>query len=288
MQIAISGSTGFIGRYLSDAFLRHGYQTVPLTRDDFRRSADSLKSKLNGCEAVINLAGAPIAARWTAAYKKILYDSRIVTTRAIVAALGGLQERPKVLISASGTGIYRSEGIHTEEDTHYADGFLGRLAQDWEHEALCAQEFGVRTVVFRFGVVLGRNGGALQRMLPLFRLGLGGRLGSGTQPFSWVHIADLTSAITRAVTDPDLTGIYNLTAPHPTTNAVFTRILSALLHRPAWLTVPAWALKLQFGEAASVLLEGQHVLPTRLLAAGFCFAFPTIQEALSDLLQKRT
>lgn len=283
MQIAVSGATGFIGTHLRRVLAAHGHATVPLGRTDFATTAASLAQKLRGCDAIVNLAGAPIAARWTAAYKKILSASRIATTRMLVEALAHLDPAPQVLISASGTGIYRSHGNHTEEDTDYADDFLGRLAQDWEGEALKAESSGVRTVVFRFGVVLGRNGGALQRILPLFRFGLGGRLGSGRQPFSWVHIADLTAAIIRAVVDPGMRGIYNLTAPQPTTNAALTRTLASVLRRPAWLPVPAFALKLLFGEAASVLLGGQRVLPKRLLDSGFQFSFPDLQQALADL-----
>ncbi|MCX8043335.1 MAG: TIGR01777 family oxidoreductase [Desulfobacterota bacterium] len=286
MQVAISGATGFIGTYLGKVFGAQGHKIVPLTRGDFSTNAAALAGKLKGCDAVINLAGAPIAARWTAAYKKVLIESRIGTTRMIVDTVTHLSPAPRVLISASGTGIYRSHGIHTEDDTDYADDFLGRLAQDWEREALKAESVGMRTVVFRFGVVLGKNGGALQRMLPLFRLGLGGRIGSGRQAFSWVHIADLARAIITAVNNPALRGIYNLTAPYPITNAELTRTLASLLHRPAWLPVPGVALKLLFGEAAAVLLEGQQVLPKRLRDAGFTFLFPTICEALVDILSR--
>lgn len=286
MQVAISGSTGFIGTYLRNVITAQEYKTVPLSRADFGRTAATLAEKLKGCDAIVNLAGAPIAARWTASYKKILFESRVRTTRMLVDACALLSPVPQVLISASGTGIYRSCGIHTEEDTNYADDFLGRLAQDWEREALRAESVGVRTVVFRFGVVLGKNGGALHRMMPLFRLGIGGRLGSGRQAFSWVHIADLTRAIMTALSNPALRGVYNLTAPHPVTNAELTRTLASLLRRPAWLPVPGFALKLLFGEAAAVLLEGQQVLPKRLTEVGFNFLFPTIQDALTNILAR--
>lgn len=284
MQIALSGATGFIGSHLSDALTEQGHKVIPLTRDDFKPATSTLNAKLIGSHSVINLAGAPIAARWTGPYKKILYESRIHTTRRIIDVLAQLRDKPRVLISASGAGIYRPQGTHTEEDREYADDFLGRLARDWEQEALRAESLGVRTVIFRFGVVLGKDGGALRRMLPLFRLGLGGRIGSGKQAFSWVHITDLIRAIIRALDDTTLQGTYNLTAPRPTTNEGFTRALSRILHRPAILSVPGFALRLRFGQGASVLLEGQHVLPKRLLDTGFQFAFPTIDQALADLL----
>jgi len=285
MQIAISGSTGFIGTALARACREKGWSVVPLSRQDLRQDSTALAHTLEGCAAVVNLAGAPIAARWTTAYKKVLYDSRIETTRSLVSALSLLRQKPEAFISACGIGIYSSRGVHTEDDKDYADDFLGILARDWEQEALAAQAAGVRTVVFRFGVVLGSGGGALQRMLLPFRLGLGGRIGSGGQAFSWVHIHDLLRAVFRAVDDSGMEGAYNLTAPHPTTNGGLTRALGRALRRPALLPVPGFAVKLLFGEGATILLEGQTVLPKRLLERGFTFTFTTIEGALADLLQ---
>ncbi len=284
MRIALSGATGFIGTHLAGALADRGHQVMPLTRDDFKPAARTLAGKLDGCGAVINLAGAPIAARWTETYKKVLRASRIDTTRMLVAALELLRDKPPVLVSASGVGIYPAQGCHTEDDRTYADDFLGCLARDWEQEALRAASLGIRTVVFRFGVVLGRDGGALQRMLPLFRLGLGGIIGSGRQAFSWVHITDLLRALIAALEDTGLQGTYNLTAPEPTTNEGLTRAIARALRRPALLRVPGFALRLRFGQGASVLLEGQHALPKRLLDSGFQFVFCTIDQALADLL----
>lgn len=284
MRIAMSGSTGFIGSYLKQVFAERGWVTLPLARNDFAAEGAGLSDKLSLADAVVNLAGAPIAARWSEPYKKILYASRVPVTEKIVAAMSRLEQKPKVFISACGVGIYPSGGPWTESDSERADDFLGRLAGQWEHAALSALDFDIRTVVFRFGVVLGRGGGALAKMLPMFRLGLGGIIGSGSQPFSWVHINDLSRALVAALESENFSGSYNLAAPQPTTNRGLTRALANVLHRPAVLPVPALALKLVFGEGAVVLLDGQGALPKRLLDAGFSFQFERIEEALADIL----
>jgi len=285
MKIAMSGSTGFVGSYLKTVFAEKGWHTVPLLRADFAGRQDALTEKLSGCDAVVNLAGAPIAARWTESYKKQLYASRVPLTESIISAMRMLERTPAVFISASGVGIYPGGGPWTEDDSARADDFLGRLAQDWERAALAAQGGGVRTVVFRFGVVLGRAGGALGKMLPLFRLGLGGRVGSGRQPVSWVHIVDLGRAVCAAVEDNSFSGAYNLCAPQATTNAGLARALAAALHRPAFFPVPAFAMKLAFGEGACVLLDGQNVVPKRLMDGGFCFTYEHVEDACADLLR---
>ena len=284
MHIAMSGSTGFIGSYLKEAFAEKGYETVPLGRADFNGDGASLRDKLSKAEAVINLAGAPIAARWTESYKQELYASRIPVTEKVVTAMSGLEHKPKVFVSACGVGLYPAGGPWTEDDTARADDFLGQLALQWEQAAKMAEKAGIRTVVFRFGVVLGRGGGALGKMLPIFRLGLGGVIGSGSQPFSWVHISDLVRAHCEALKNESFRGSYNLTATNPTTNRGLTRALSQVLHRPAIFPVPAFALKLLFVEGATVLLDGQSVLPKRLLDEGFAFQFERIEDALTDLV----
>jgi uncharacterized protein (TIGR01777 family) len=284
VKIAISGSTGFVGSYLQKIFAEKGWQVVPLVRDDFASRIAAVHEKIDGCDAVINLAGAPIAARWSEAYKKVLYESRVPLTQKIVAAMHGLVRRPAVFISVSGVGIYPGGGPWVEDDNEHSDNFLGHLAWDWEQAALEAQSAGIRTAVFRFGVVLGRGGGALAKMLPLFRLGLGGIIGSGTQTVSWVHIDDLAAALCSALDDSSFEGVYNLCAPHATTNQGLTSALARVLHRPAFLPVPAFAIKLAFGQGATVLLDGQNVVPKRLLDAGFHFKFERIEDALADVL----
>ena len=284
MRIAMSGSTGFIGSSLKKTFAEKGWETVPLTRQDFSAQGISLRDKLLQSDAVINLAGAPIAARWTESYKKELYASRVPVTDMLVRTMCGLERKPKVFISACGAGIYPSGGPYTEYDTVISNDFLGQLASAWELSALKAHDADIRTVVFRFGVVLGHCGGALAKMLPIFKLGMGGVIGSGVQAFSWVHIADLVMAHCTALQDESYRGAYNLTAPNPTTNMGLTKALSLTLRKPAILPVPAFVLRLLFGEGATVLLDGQNVLPKRLLDAGFSFKFEKIEDAIEDVV----
>lgn len=286
MNIHMSGATGFVGGHLTRAFGDKGWNVIPLRREDLKLGDEDFLKKMEGADVVINLAGASIAERWTEEYKKTMYSSRVDTTRKIVDALERMGRKPALFISTSAVGIYDTEGEHTEEDTHYADDFLGKLALDWEHAALKAGELGVRTVIFRFGVVLGLNGGALQKMLIPFRMGLGGVIGHGKQPFSWVHVEDLIRAYTTVIENAACHGIYNLTSPHPTTNAGLTKALGNVLHKPAFIHVPAFAFRLQLGEGAKVLLEGQRVLPKRLLESGFTFKFTEIEKALEDLVGK--
>jgi uncharacterized protein len=284
MKIAMSGSTGFIGSYLKQTFEKKKWKTIPLTRQDFSGDGASLHDKLFLADAVINLAGMPIAARWTESYKKELYTSRVLLTEMLVRTMSSLDPKPRVFISACGVGIYPKGGPYDEVHTDRSDDFLGHLAQSWEKAALKAQDTGLRTVVFRFGVVLGPGGGALAKMLPFFKLGLGGIIGNGEQAFSWVHIADLAKAHCAALQDDSYRGAYNLTAPNPTTNKGLTKALAHTLRRPAILPVPSFALKLLFGEGATVLLDGQSVLPKRLLDAGFDFKYQRIEDAFADLI----
>lgn len=287
MKIAMSGATGFVGGHLTRAFREKGWQVVPLVRDDFRDDESPLRSKIEGADVVISLAGAPVSSRWTKKHKKEMYESRIGTTGRIVTVLGKIGRKPELFISTSAVGIYDTKDTYSEENARYADDFLGRLAQDWEREALRARAFGIRTVVFRFGIVLGVDGGALRKMLIPFRLGLGGVIGDGTQPFSWVHIEDLIGAYFAVIDGKSYEGVYNLTAPNPTTNRGLAEALGRSLHRPAFMRVPAFVLKLQMGEGAGVLLKGQRVLPKRLLESGFKFRFTDIGEAIEDLVGRR-
>lgn len=283
MKIAMSGATGFVGGRLSKAFEAKGWKVIPLRRDDFR-SEDTLTGKCNGAGIIINLAGAPVAARWTGEYKKVLIESRLGPTKALVRVIGRLSEKPSTFISTSAIGIYDTEGTHSETDYRYADNFLGNLASQWESEALRAEGTGVRTLIFRLGVVLGRDGGALAKMLIPFKFGLGGIIGDGTQPFSWIHIDDLISVYMRAIEDDAMSGVYNLTAPVPTTNEGLTEALGKALHRPTLMRVPSFVLRLQFGEGAQVVTKGQRVAPKRLLESGHEFRYRTIDEAIQSLV----
>ena len=284
LKIAMSGATGFVGTNLGKAFQARGWKIVPLGRKDFMAAPEILADRLQGADVVVNLAGAPIIGRWTREYKQIIYDSRIDVTGKIVSACSLMDRSPELLISTSAVGYYSSQGVHTEAEHVKADDFLGRLTGDWEKEALKAGNIGMRVVIFRFGIVLGKGGGALQQMLIPFQYGLGGTIGDGAQPVSWVHMDDLTRAFQTAIEEVTYKGIYNLTAPHPTTNKGLTAVLGKALHRPVFFRVPEFALRLRFGEGARVLTSGQAVIPRRLLDSGFKFQFTEINEAVLDCL----
>ncbi len=279
MQVAITGASGFIGKSLRARLLASGHEA----------RAISLRSKLApdafaGCDAVINLAGEPVAQRWTAAAKKRITDSRVDGTREVVRAIAALEQKPATLISASAIGFYGDRGHEIlTEDSPPASDFLAQVTVAWEREAREAEKLGVRVFTPRIGVVLGRDGGALKQMLLPFKLGVGGRIGSGKQWMSWIHLDDLISLVLFALENPKVAGPVNATAPNPVTNAEFTRELARALHRPAIFPVPAIALKLMFGQMAEVLLGGQRVLPEAAQRAGFQFRYPALGPALSDL-----
>ena len=283
MNIALTGATGFIGRRAADTLrgLGHVARAVS-TRTPPQSPA------FEGCDVVIHLAGEPVAQRWSKAARERIWNSRVEGTRALVRALAGLAQRPSVLVSASAIGYYGSRGdlILTESAAPGGD-FLARLAVEWEREVQEAERLSMRVVRLRIATVLGREGGALGRMLMPFRWGLGGRIGSGEQWMSWIHLEDLIALILFAIATPHLTGAVNASAPGPVTNAVFTRALARAIHRPAILPIPHFALRLLFGEMAEILFASQRVIPEAALRAGFQFRFPEIAAALEDLLAGR-
>jgi hypothetical protein len=278
MNVAITGASGFVGRALSERLRASGHSVTAISL-----RTQPAPEVFAGCQAVVNLAGEPVAQRWTAAARERISNSRIQGTRSLVAALR--KHPPEVLVSASAVGYYGSRGDEIlTEDSPPASDFLGHVAVGWEQEAVAAEQFGMRVVIPRIGVVLGRGGGALAQILLPFRLGVGGRLGTGKQWMSWIALDDLVSLIEFAIEDAVLSGPVNAVAPNPVTNAVFTHELAATLHRPAILPVPAFALKILFGEMSQVLLGGQRVIPQAALRAGFPFRFPDLSEALRAAL----
>ncbi|MDR4504815.1 MAG: TIGR01777 family oxidoreductase [Candidatus Scalindua sp.] len=281
-KIAMSGASGFVGSNLTRAFHAENYEVLPLGRKDFTLSPEVIAERMDGADILINLAGAPIIEKWTETYKKTLHESRIDVTRKLVQACSLASQKPKLLVSTSAIGYYATEGTHTEEHYVKADDFLGNLAEDWEQEALKAGKLGIRTVIFRFGVVLGKDGGALKKMLFPFKLGMGGTIGDGMQPFSWVHIKDLIRAYQAVIENTAYEGIYNLTAPKPTTNKGLTDALGKALRRPTFFRVPKFALRLKLGEGSQILTKGQNVIPKKLMDSGFTFLFPEIETAVSD------
>ncbi len=280
--VAITGSSGFVGRNLTKVFESNGFKVIGIKREELK-NIEKLTSIIEETNLLINLAGANIINRWTDKYKKLLLDSRINTTRALIQAISKSKNKPEMFISTSAVGIYKNLTCYDEEYYDYEDDFLARLCKTWENEALKAKEFEVRTVIFRFGIVLG-HGGALEKMLTPFKLGLGGTIGDGSHDFSFVHIDDLTNAYNFVYDNPTCTGIYNLTAPIPTTNYDFTKALGTVLNRPTILPIPKFVLNLIFGEGAKVLTEGQCVKPKRLLDNGFKFNFKTIEHTVANLV----
>lgn len=278
--IAITGASGFVGTSLTKFFSNLGYKIIPLSRE-ILNNKDKLEEILNSCDIVINLAGANIINRWSESYKKLLYSSRIDTTSKIVNAINNISNKPKLLISTSAVGIYDNKTTHNENGT-FSNDFLSNLCQDWEKKALEAKNDITKVSIFRFGIVLGKNGGALQKMLTPFKLGLGGTIGNGNQAFSFIHIEDLLNAY-KFIIENLHEGIFNLTAPNPTTNKGLTLALGKTLKRPTILPVPEFVLKLIFSEGARVLTDGQSVVPKKLLDLGFEFKFKTIEDSIENL-----
>jgi uncharacterized protein (TIGR01777 family) len=299
MNITLSGATGFIGRQLADRLVQHGHRLHLLGRKRPQNLPASIAfsewdaagrprvESLESADAVIHLAGEPIAQRWSAAAKQRIRDSRVEGTANLVDTLTEARQRPGILISGSAIGYYGSRGdeILTETSPPGSD-FLARVGVEWEAQARRAEPLGLRVVLIRTAMVLG-HGGALQKMLPPFRAGLGGVIGSGHQWMSWIHIDDLVGLILFALDTPDVRGAINGSAPNPIRNAGFTRALASALHRPAIFPVPEFALKVLFGEMSSVLLSSQRVVPEAPIAAGFSYKFPELEPALTHILKRR-
>jgi uncharacterized protein len=278
--IAISGASGFVGTSLTKYFSDLGYEIISISRDILNNKS-KLEETLNQTDIVINLAGANIINRWSESYKKLLYSSRIDTTSKIVNAINSVQNKPKLLISTSAVGIYDNKTTY-DENGSFSNDFLSSLCQDWEKEALKAKNETTKVSIFRFGIVMGKDGGALQKMITPFKLGLGGIIGNGKQAFSYIHIDDLMAAY-KFVIQNECEETFNLTAPVPTTNKGLTLALGKTLKRPTILPVPEFVLNLIFSEGARVLTDGQSAIPRKLLDLGFEFKFKTIEETIENL-----
>lgn len=283
MRIAIGGASGFIGRHLTECLTSLNHQIIPLGRGLLREdSFEHLVETLEDCDAIINLGGASINRSWTPKYKQEILDSRIEPTSRLVNAVQVAKMKPKVVISASAVGYYPSVGVYDERDEVTAEGFLAWLCRSWEAEAekMSSQ---TRLVIARFGVVLALDGGAMQEMIsPILHLKYSPVLGSGWQALSWISIQDVCRAIVFLIENETASGVYNLVAPQLITQKHLADTLAKSFHARRALHVPSWFFRLFFGERSSVLLEGQTVLPTRLLEAGFKFSVPTVEELLSD------
>jgi len=297
MKCIISGGTGFIGRRVVDRLLKDSHyvgvwsrkpgfdnRTAVATHSWDPLGGDPPLESLNGMDCVIHLAGENVAQRWTPDVKRRIHDSRVLGTQRIVDTIGRVRHKPKILICASAIGIYgdRGDEILTEESVP-GTGFLADTCRAWEAEADAARRYGMRVVKIRIGFVLGKDGGALQKMVPAFRMFVGGRLGSGKQWMPWVHVDDVAEIFAYAV-ENEISGVWNATAPNPVRNADFTKQLASTLGRPALFPVPPPALKLAFGEFAQHMVDSARVIPEKLTKAGFAFKHPELGEALRNLL----
>lgn len=301
MKFFLTGGTGFVGKGLTQRLVGAGHEVTLLTRSlrkfgshppeislvegDPTRKGEWQKF-VREHDVVINLAGASIFSRWTTEMKRVLRESRILTTRNLVETLDG--SRVKTFFSTSAIGYY---GFHEDEELTESSlsgsDFLAQLASDWEKEARKAEDHGVRVVLTRFGIVLGEEGGALRQMIPMFKKYLGGPLGSGRQWFSWIHRDDLTQAFLFLLGRSEIFGPVNFTAPNPARNRDLAAALGKVLNRPAMLPAPGFMLRLVLGEFGSILLKGQKVIPQKLLQGGFQFRYPTISEALEEILKRK-
>jgi uncharacterized protein (TIGR01777 family) len=297
MKVAIVGATGMIGRRLTTALLADGHDVVAISRRGVTvadapgiawdpQAGPLDPSALDGVEGVVNLAGASIGSgRWTDARKREIADSRIVTTRRLVEAIG--TDGPRTLINASAVGYYGDGDHPVDETAPAADDFLGTTCAAWEEAALAAEANGVRVILLRTGVVIARESDVLRRQLPAFKLGLGGPVGGGDQWWSWVHVDDVTGLIAFALAHPALHGPVNAVAPQAVRQKDFAHALGRVIGRPTVLPTPGFALKLVMGESATIALGGQHVVPEAASAAGYTFAYPDIDGALRAELGNR-
>jgi uncharacterized protein (TIGR01777 family) len=298
MDIFITGGTGFVGSNMAAHLHGRGHRITAVSRSagkNRRRldgcryiSADTTRpgkwqEELKGADVVVNLAGATIFKRWTAGYKKQIYDSRILTTRNVVAALP--QDRNVVLCSASGAGYYGSRGdVVLTEDDKPGDDFLAGVSVAWEKEALQAADERIRVAVMRFGVILGEHGGALAKMIPAFKSFLGGPLGNGRQWFPWIHIDDLTAAVEFVIEHREIEGALNFCAPNPVRNRDLAKAIGAVLKRPAFMPAPAFMIRMVMGEFGGVLLDSQRTVPDKLQLHGFDFQYPDINSAVQAIV----
>ncbi|MGG6294415.1 thylakoid membrane protein ThyD [Leptolyngbya sp. AN02str] len=305
MKIAITGATGFVGTRLVERLGQEGHSIVVLTRDAERGrrvfpssafpqvevvayaplESGEWQNAIAGCDGVVNLAGAPIAEeRWTPQRKQEIMDSRKVGTEKIVEAIAKANPKPAVLVNSSAIGYYgASETATFDETSASGEDFLAQVCQAWEAAAQEAKNSGTRVVILRTGIVLGM-GGAVEKMLLPFKLFAGGPIGTGRQWFSWIHRDDMVNLIIAALTNPQMQGVYNATAPNPVKMAEFTKVMGQVMGRPSWLPVPAFALEAMLGDAAHVVLEGQQVLPKRTLDSGFTYRYETVKPALEEVL----
>ncbi|MEZ0576202.1 TIGR01777 family oxidoreductase [Halodesulfovibrio aestuarii] len=311
MRAVLLGGSGFIGRALTSRLLENDVHVVVTSRNpqhgrylipeghsfhvDFAlwdgKDPEQLSTHIKSADAVINLIGSNIAAgRWTEERKEEIRNSRISAGNALCSAISMLEDRPKVVIQSSAIGFYGAhptspDNSYVTEDSSAGQGFLASVCKEWEDSTACMDTSGTRRVIIRSGLVLG-NGGVLHKFLPPFKFGVGGPLGNGKQVMSWIHIQDQVDAIIHIIKTSSCTGVFNLTSPNPETMDTFCRTLGSVLGKPSWLRVPAPLLRIALGEMAEeLILQGQRVLPEKLLESGFCFSYPSLDDALANILR---
>jgi uncharacterized protein len=299
LKFIIAGGTGFIGQKLMDILISEGHEIVILSRKP-KQNGEKTKyvkwleegaapeNEIGSADGFINLAGVSINdGRWTLEHQKQIYDSRMKATGELIRIIEALPEKPSVLINASAIGIYPAslDTVYTEASVEIANDFLARTVHDWEMKAASMETHGIRTVFMRFGVVLGREGGALPLMALPYKVFVGGTMGSGKQWVSWVHVLDVARAITFAIGNDNICGPVNVTSPSPMKMKDFGKTIGSVLNRPHWFPVPSFAMKWVLGQKSALVLEGQHVKPQVLMINGFDFLFPTLESALRDLLK---
>jgi uncharacterized protein len=300
MRIVIAGGSGFIGKKLTDLLWTEGHTIVILTRKEKKSvgrieyvhwlsEGSSPEKEIASADAFINLAGVSINdGRWSKSHQKQIYESRMAATEELLRIISSLPEKPSVLVNASAIGIYPAsvKTVYSEDSTDTANDFLGKTVRDWENKAKRVEEHSVRSVYMRFGVVLGKEGGALPLMALPYRLFVGGKVGSGEQWVSWVHVMDVVRAVLFALKNDALRGPVNVTSPSPLQMNDFGKTIGSVLHRPHWIPVPTFAMKMVLGQKSALVLEGQHVLPQVLQQEGFEFMYPTLRSALEDLFSR--
>lgn len=298
MKVAISGVSGLIGTALRSSLTSDGHEIVALTRRTTIPPLETISwdlengrfdaSGLENVDAVIHLAGEPVAQRWNDSRKEAIRNSRVGGTKLLVEGLKTLKNPPKLLVSASAVGFYGDGGDEElDESSPPGKGFLPDVCQAWEKATMEALGLGIRAVCIRTGIVLSTKGGALGQMLLPFKLGAGGPIGNGSQWMPWIHIDDIVGAFRYVIANEDLVGAVNGTSPNPATNADFTKALGRALHRPAFIPVPGFGLKLLFGEMSQILLEGQRAVPKKLQFAGYEFKYPNLDDALEDVIRQK-
>ncbi|MFS0577019.1 TIGR01777 family oxidoreductase [Sporosarcina sp. 179-K 3D1 HS] len=300
MKIVIAGGSGFIGTELTNLLLQEGHEVIILTRRakesdgrlsyvEWLHSEATPEKEIGTADAFVNLAGVSINnGRWTEEHQQQIYESRMTATDELLRIIHELPQKPSVLVNASAIGIYpASETVfYTETSDEVAPDFLGQTVRDWENKASSVKEIGVRTVFTRFGVVLGKDEGALPLMVLPYRLFAGGKVGSGRQWLSWVHVTDVARAMAFAIAQEGIQGPVNVTSPFPKRMDDFGKTIGETLTRPHWLPVPSFAMKMALGKKSALVLEGQHVLPEVLQQNGFTFKFPLLKDALQNLLHE--